>query len=67
MLFLDVEGSEEQIQKADAELKKIGYLQNRDTDPKLCGEERTAILRRLGVGSWRIFVSHGSPKEYSVR
>ena len=28
MLFLDVEGTGEQIQKADAELEKIGYLQN---------------------------------------
>ena len=28
MLFLDVEGTKEQIQKADAELEKIGYLQN---------------------------------------
>ena len=28
MLFLDVEGTEEQIKKADAELEKIGYLQN---------------------------------------
>ena len=28
MLFLDVEGTEDQILKADAELEKIGYLQN---------------------------------------
>ena len=28
MLFLDVEGTSEQIRKADAELEKIGYLQN---------------------------------------
>ena len=28
MLFLDVEGTEDQIRKADAELEKIGYLQN---------------------------------------
>ena len=28
MLFLDVEGTEEQIRKADAELEQIGYLQN---------------------------------------
>lgn len=38
-----------------------------DTDPGLCGEERTAILRRLGVGSWKIFGAHGSPKEYCVK
>ena len=113
MLFLDVEGKEEQIRKADAELEKIGYLQNKapdasvvlidyqnnlvftgdvyinlhgltaeqaeynqyapilmtsvDTDPQLCREERTAILRRLGVGNWKIFGAHGSPKEYLVK
>ena len=27
-LFIDAEGTEEQLQKADAELKKIGYLQS---------------------------------------
>ena len=38
-----------------------------DTDPKVCGEERKAILRRLGVGNWKIFGAHGSPKDYSVK
>lgn len=38
-----------------------------DTDPKLCNEERAAILRRLGVGNWRIFGSHGAPKDYCVK
>ena len=38
-----------------------------DTDPKVCAEERTALLRRLGVGSWKIFGAHGSPKDYSVK
>ena len=38
-----------------------------DTDPKLCADERKAILRRLGVGNWRIFGAHGAPKEYSVK
>ena len=38
-----------------------------DTDPKLCGEERKAILRRLGVGNWKIFGAHGSPKDYCVK
>ena len=37
-----------------------------DTDPRLCAEERHAILQRLGVGTWKIFGSHGCPKEYSV-
>ena len=38
-----------------------------DTDSQQCSEERTAILRRLGVGDWKIFGSHGAPKEYSVK
>ena len=38
-----------------------------DTDPKLCAEERKAIMRRLGVGNWKIFGAHGSPKDYCVK
>ncbi len=38
-----------------------------DTDPKLCSEERKAIMRRLGMGDWKIFGSHGAPKDYSVK
>ncbi len=37
-----------------------------DTDPKLCAEERKAVLQRLGVGNWQIFGSHGFKKDYSV-
>ncbi len=37
-----------------------------DTDPKLCAEERNAVLQRLGVGKWQIFGSHGFKKDYSV-
>ena len=37
-----------------------------DTDPKLCAEERKAILGRLGVGRWQIFGAHGFKKDYSV-
>ena len=37
-----------------------------DTDPRLCNEERTAIMRRLGVGNWKIFGAHGAPKDYYV-
>jgi len=37
-----------------------------DTDPKLCAEERTAVLQRLGVGKWQIFGAHGFKKDYSV-
>ena len=35
MLFLDVEGTEEQIHRADAELEKIGYLQNIGADSSI--------------------------------
>ena len=38
-----------------------------DCDPRLCAEERRAILRRLGIGDWRIFGAHGAPKEYPVK
>ena len=38
-----------------------------DTDPKLCAEERNAIMRRLGVGNWKLFGAHGAPKDYSVK
>ncbi len=37
-----------------------------DTDPKLCADERKAILQRLGVGGWQIFGAHGYKKEYTV-
>ena len=37
-----------------------------DTDPKLCHEERKAIMQRLGVGNWQIFGAHGFKKDYSV-
>lgn len=37
-----------------------------DTDPKLCAEERKAIIGRLGVGEWQIFGAHGFKKDYSV-
>ena len=38
-----------------------------DTDSKLCALERNAIMRRLGVGNWKIFGAHGSPKDYCVK
>ena len=37
-----------------------------DTDPQKCSEERKAIFRRLGVGNWKIFGAHGSPKDHCV-
>ena len=37
-----------------------------DTDPRLCAEERRAIMQRLGVGNWQIFGAHGFKKDYSV-
>ena len=35
-----------------------------DTDPKLCNEERSAILEKLSAGNWKIFGAHGAPKDY---
>lgn len=37
-----------------------------DTDPKLCEDERKAIMQRLGVGQWSVFGAHGFKKDYSV-
>ena len=37
-----------------------------DTDPKLCAEERKAVMQRLGAGKWQIFGAHGFKKDYSV-
>ena len=37
-----------------------------DTNPKLCAEERKAIMQRLGVGNWQIFGAHGFKRDYSV-
>ena len=53
MLFLDVEGTEEQIRKADAELEKIGYLQNNASNSSIvliepaCGSN-TAVIKSFG-------------------
>ena len=38
-----------------------------DTDPKLCAEERNAMMQRLGVCECKIFGAHGQMKEYSLR
>ncbi|MBE7061436.1 MAG: MBL fold metallo-hydrolase [Clostridiales bacterium] len=35
-----------------------------DTDAKLCAKERSALLQRLGAGTWNIFGGHGGMKEY---
>ena len=37
-----------------------------DTNPRLCANERSAIIQRLGVGNWQIFGAHGFKKDYSV-
>lgn len=37
-----------------------------DTNPKLCAEERKAVIERLGVGKWQIFGAHGFKKDYCV-
>lgn len=38
-----------------------------DTDPRLCLEERRAIMQRLGAGQWQIFGAHGFKKDYSLK
>ena len=38
-----------------------------ETDPKLCLEERKAIVQRLGAGDWQIFGAHGFKKDYAVK
>ena len=37
-----------------------------DTDPKLCAEERKAIIGCLGVEKWQMFGAHGFKRDYSV-
>lgn len=37
-----------------------------DTDPKLCAQERRAVMQRLGAGQWQIFGAHGMKKDYQV-
>ena len=38
-----------------------------DTDPALCAQERSAVMQRLGAGSWKIFGAHGACREYSLK
>jgi len=38
-----------------------------DTDAKLCGNERTALFGRLGLGEWNIFGGHGQKKVYRMQ
>jgi glyoxylase-like metal-dependent hydrolase (beta-lactamase superfamily II) len=38
-----------------------------DTDPKLCAQERSAVMQRLGAGAWKIFGAHGCMKEYELK
>ncbi len=37
-----------------------------DTSPKLCAEERRAVMQRPGVGQRQIFGAHGMKKDYGV-
>jgi len=37
-----------------------------DTYPKLCAQQRKAIIELLGEGNWQIFGSHGSKKIYEA-
>ena len=38
-----------------------------DTDPKLCSEERKAMVEKLSAGNWKIFGAHGAPKDLAVK
>ena len=38
-----------------------------DTDPKLCAQERRALLELLGQGQWHIFGGHGAEMLYTGR
>ena len=64
-IYINIKG----LIAAQAEFNKVApiLMTSVDTDPKLCALERKAILRRLGVGNWRIFGAHGAPVSYSVK
>ena len=69
-LFIDAEGTEAQLRAADAELKKIGYLQNADTDKGIVLVEFhlkdvpgsvTEVLRI--ISEYRLNISYMSSQE----
>ena len=63
-IYINVHG----LTKEQAEYNRYApiLMTSVDTDPKLCLEERNAIIQRLGIGNWQIFGSHGFKKDYSV-
>lgn len=65
MIYINVH----QMTPEQAEYNKYAQvlMTSVDTDPKLCSEERKAIMQRLGVGEWKVFGAHGQMKEYSLR
>ena len=63
-IYINVHG----LTKEQAEYNQYApiLMTSVDTDPKLCAEERKAVMQRLGVGQWQIFGAHGFKKDYSV-
>ena len=63
-IYINVHG----LTKEQAEYNQYApiLMTSVDTDPKLCAEERAAVMQRLGVGQWQIFGAHGFKKDYSV-
>ena len=48
-------------------ITRVSYDKSVDSHMLFLDVEGTAILQRLGVGSWKIFGAHGSPKDYCVK
>ncbi len=75
-LFIDADGTEQQLKQADIYINTNGLTHRQaeynqyapilmtsvDTNPTLCAEERKAVMQRLGVGEWQIFGAHGYKK-----
>lgn len=63
-IYINVHG----LTKEQAEYNQYApiLMTSVDTDPKLCAEERNAIMQRLGIGKWQIFGSHGFKKDYEL-
>lgn len=63
-VFINIKG----LTPQQAEYNKYApiLMTSVDTDPKLCAEERKAVMQRLGVGEWQVFGAHGYKKDYKV-
>ena len=64
-LFIDAEGSREQLAEADRQLTRIGYLQNNQTDRSVVLLESEGKRYLLGVGgqSFALLDKADAPKE----